>query len=241
MSEVQLKRQKHQHNEMFTIDALLMTCLQFLAGDLSQWTDLMLVSKKWKATCHCPTIIRIIHVRCKSKDYTDNFCQALPKQLGLCHLDLAGSSAITDVGMRALSTLTSLQTLNLRRTKITDIGMQGIANLTALRLLDISQNNISDEGLHALKGLTLLNSLNLRHTAVTNSGLSDISNLTSLRELDVRHTAVTEQEMKKTLELTSLTSFLCEPLPKVSSYWDGIEDCYSGSSDDEKSTDDETS
>lgn len=242
MSRVQLTRQRRPNNTIFMVDVLLKSCLQFLADDLSQWTVLVLVSKNWRTACHCPTILRIIHVRCKTNNYTNNFCQNLPTQLGLCHLDLGGSSAITNVGMQALTSLTSLQTLSLRKTKITDIGMQGITNLTALRLLDISYTVIGNVGLHALSGLTLLNSLDLKHTGVTNVGLSCISGLTSLRELDVRQTKITEQAIQNTSGFSSLKHVFCAPIPDVPSYWPGIhEEVFFESSDDESSSDDEKS
>jgi hypothetical protein len=98
-----------------------------------------------------------------------------------------GWGVLTDQGMLAVSSLTSLKTLNLASCReLTDKGVQAVSSLPALTSLTLGLCiKLTDEGLRAVRSLPALTSLNLHYChKLTNVGLRELRGLTALTELD---------------------------------------------------------
>lgn len=132
-----------------------------------------------------------------------------------------GGGAITDEGMKHLTGLSNLTTLNLRCTQITGLGLEnlkdseqlvglylqsckefsdaGMTNLKwfpKLKYLSLEDTDVTDAGLENLTGLTELQYLDLGSTNVTDDGLIRLSGLARLRKLDLQYTKVTDAGLK---------------------------------------------
>src|SRR5205807_8363063 len=96
-----------------------------------------------------------------------------------------GFAEVTDVGLRELAGLTSLQTLDLSGTKdftgtkVTDKALKALAGLKRLQTLHLRFNGEeTDAGLKELAGLKSLQTLDLYATHVTDAGLKELAGLT---------------------------------------------------------------
>lgn len=88
-------------------------------------------------------------------------------------LHLGYRNNITDTGLRYLSMLSNLRTLNLDGCNITDLGLQYLSNLKSLQSLRLlSCKKITDVGLQHLSMLKKLQDLHLSHcNKITDTGL----------------------------------------------------------------------
>ena len=112
----------------------------------------------------------------------DKFLDELQHLHGLRGLYL--SDSVTDLQMRHLSPLTSLEWLYLGfNTQITDRGLRHIAGLTQLQTLYLESTPVTDDGLVHLAKLQNLRVLNLEQTEVTDAGLAHLQTLISLTHL----------------------------------------------------------
>jgi len=102
----------------------------------------------------------------------------------LVSVDLA-DSRITDDGLAYLEGLDQLQNLNLAYTSVTDDGLKHLADLTQLRWLNLSGTQFSGTGLKHLSGLSHLESLDLSRSMVTDEGLERVKALKSLKWLNL--------------------------------------------------------
>jgi hypothetical protein len=104
---------------------------------------------------------------------TDVSIRAVSSLPALTSLDLAYCCKATDEGMRAVSNLPTLTFLNLTGCEVTDAGVRAVSRLPALTSLNLSHcTKVTDEVLRAVSGLTGLTSLNLRGcTRVTAAGV----------------------------------------------------------------------
>lgn len=90
-------------------------------------------------------------------------------------------------------------------TKITDEGLRNIAKLSNLTRLYLEHNSISDKGLLMLPGLSELRYLNLVDTKVTGSSAKIISQCKKLKVVYLWHTAFTpEDQMRLQAKLPEL-------------------------------------
>lgn len=119
-----------------------------------------------------------------------------------------------------ISSMRSLEQLNLHGHQLSDDGLRKLSKLTTLRRLDISldfeanmkhyTNRISDRGLESLVTLKNLESLGLSRTPVTDVGLQHIAKLPALKHLGLSLTKVTskglsllsERNQLETLDIT---------------------------------------
>jgi len=94
--------------------------------------------------------------------------QSLLALTGLAVLSLTHSS-VTDAGLRGVGqTLTALAELGLSScTRLTDEGLRALSPLTGLKSLDLSLTNVTEEGLRALAPLTRLEYLVISRPAPT--------------------------------------------------------------------------
>lgn len=119
-------------------------------------------------------------------------------------LDLSNSS-ITDDGLEPLEKLKNLRVLSLSLTSITNSGLEHLEKLKTLERLRLHGTKITDEGIEVLAGLTKLKVLDLSKTQISDAGIVQLKSLESLEELDLRNTTVT----------TSAVTELKGALPKI--------------------------
>ena len=121
----------------------------------------------------------------------------LPAPASAFGLDL-GDTEVTDVGLKELAQLKSLQALNLNLTEVTDAGLKELARLKSLQALDLSDTQVTDAGLKELARLKSLQALGLSDTQVTDAGLKVLTGLKSLQTLDLTCcTQVTDAGLKE--------------------------------------------
>ncbi len=123
---------------------------------------------------------------------------------GLC----LNSTKMTDVGLKELAGLKSLQALYLAGTQVTDAGLKELAGRKSLQTLDVRWTKVTDAGLKELAGLQSLQRLYLNHCHVTGAGLKDLTGLNSLQILNIGGTPVTDAGLKEAAGLKSLRSLI---------------------------------
>eukprot|EP00803_Ostreobium_quekettii_P006102 evm.model.scf_363.3 EVM.evm.TU.scf_363.3 scf_363:28211-29065(-) len=132
--------------------------------------------------------------------------QALTHLRGLWTLE--SFKQITDSGLRHLSHLTNLETLNLRYShKLTGIGLHSLSTLTALVDLNLCRCiSLTDAGLRALCPLTCLMRLNLNWCVeITDAGVASLQPLKALVMLSLNHCSrVTDNGISMLTALSSL-------------------------------------
>ena len=90
---------------------------------------------------------------------------------------------IADSALEHISTIASLEDLNLYMTQIDGSGLIHIKNLTSLKNLSLSKTSITDVSLAHLKDMTWLKELELYDTQIGDEGLANLKGLTSLERL----------------------------------------------------------
>jgi len=119
-------------------------------------------------------------------------------------LDISTLVGVRDDDLVGLEDLTSLQRLNLDRSRLpywsksnegrlTDATLARIGRLTKLIELSLGGQKISDAGLKNLAGLDQLRSLDLVETEITDAGLEHLKALPNLRSVDLSKSKVTAQ------------------------------------------------
>lgn len=122
---------------------------------------------------------------------TDSDLAALTGLSELRHLDLR-KTTIGDAGVAHLRGL-NLHTLNLFRTKTSDVSLPILAQMTQLETLLLGGTQVSDAGLVALRPLQRLRKLSLFDTHISDAGLVHLQDLGSLAILLVGKSKVTDQ------------------------------------------------
>jgi len=89
----------------------------------------------------------------------------------ITELDLSGSKALTDDGIRHLSRLRQLKYLDLSGTAVTDCGLSVLQNLPALESVSFAMTAITDEGAHHLTHCPGLQRVNLSWTQTGDAAL----------------------------------------------------------------------
>jgi hypothetical protein len=111
----------------------------------------------------------------------------------LTHLDLSLCDEVTDVGVRAVSTMPLLASLNLRGCdKITDEAVQAVSSMSALTSLDLgrfhglSLSQFTDAGVLALSRLPALTHLDVTNCyQVTAAGVEALRSTTTAPSLRI--------------------------------------------------------
>jgi hypothetical protein len=119
---------------------------------------------------------------------TDEGLRAVSCLPALTSLDLSCCFKVTDVGMRAVSSL-PLTSLNLNSCRaVTDVGLRALSCLPALTFLDLSCCfKVTDEGLRALSSLPALTFLGLSMChKVTAAGVQALRNSTAAPSLHIQ-------------------------------------------------------
>ena len=83
-------------------------------------------------------------------------------------------------------------------TSISGSGFACLSSLTSLQELDLRHNHTNDKGLAGLSRSPVLTRLNLfRCALISSAGFACLSSLTSLQELNVRHTTINAEGLAK--------------------------------------------
>ena len=122
----------------------------------------------------------------------------------LVHLEITGSSRVTDAGVARFAKCSGLEWVELGGTRIGDPTMAWIGKLRGVRQLWIRGTAVTDAGLAHLKNSRLLEKLFLAWTAVTDVGVAPLANLPKLEWLDVAETAVTDKAVSALCKSRSL-------------------------------------
>jgi Leucine Rich Repeat (LRR) protein len=97
-------------------------------------------------------------------------------------LDLGGSKALTDEGVRHLALLTGLKHLDLSGTAITDRGLQVLRSLLALETLSLAGTHITDEGLAHITRCDQLRRINLSWTRTGDGAIRALAGKAQLHD-----------------------------------------------------------
>lgn len=124
---------------------------------------------------------------------------------GLTELDLKGPQ-LTDAGLKPLSLLHRLSTLNLWDTSVGSRGMRYIEELSSLSSLDLAWAQVQDDGVQSLTRLPKLTSLNLWATGITDKALMHLGKMEKLVSLDVTETNITDSSVQNLASLSNMTS-----------------------------------
>jgi hypothetical protein len=141
---------------------------------------------------------------------TDQGLRAVSSLPALTFLDLTMCRNVTDEGVRAVvSTCTALQSLNLTCCTVTDEGVRAVSSCTALQSLNLWYcTKLTDEGVRAVSSLPALQSLSLRGCReVTDVGVRAVSTCTALTTLNLRGCyELTDAGVRALSSLPALTS-----------------------------------
>ena len=113
---------------------------------------------------------------------TDDLLADLARLETITSLDLGGSKALTDEGLRKLAGLPHLRHLNLWGTAITDAGLSVLSTLPALESVSLGMTRITDAGARALAGCDRLETVDLSWTHTGDSALRALAGKERLRE-----------------------------------------------------------
>jgi hypothetical protein len=122
---------------------------------------------------------RVVGVRLKRVEGTDDFLPRLSGFPGLKSLDLSRSD-VTNDGVRHIARLTTLEELNLGYTAITDDCMSQVGQLVRLRELDLGHTRVCGRGFHRLEALPALEELTLVFTPIRDDALEPLKAIQSL-------------------------------------------------------------
>ena len=155
-------------------------------GDLQRWARLV---SGLDAKCSARVALELRYVATDETVPTlarlGNVVQQLQWRVGR---EVSDQPGLTDVGLRGLAGLASLQSLNLSYCRaITNAGLEYVSRLGSLQSLNLGGcRAITDAGLEYVSRIGSLQSLNLSGcNAITDAGLEYVSRLGSLQSLDL--------------------------------------------------------
>jgi len=107
---------------------------------------------------------------------------------------IPGRVSVTDNGVRLLSSLGKLETIDLSWTEVTDKGLEGLPEMKSLKRVYLNGDHITDQGLVHLARCESLESLSLDQTRVTAAGLAHLQRLRQLRRLSIAYNLAVTNE-----------------------------------------------
>ncbi|HEX3727483.1 MAG TPA: hypothetical protein VHV08_14615, partial [Pirellulales bacterium] len=129
----------------------------------------------------------------ENTEITDKGVPQLARLTTLKSLNLRRSSYLTDASLASLDKLTGLEQLHLLYNNFGNAGMESVAKLPKLRVLDLRGCvMITDDGIAKLAALKNLERLKLRNPNVSDAGLHAIRDMTKLKGLGLEDTQVTD-------------------------------------------------
>lgn len=140
-----------------------------------------------------------------TRTIVDSDLKSLAGRRDITRVNLAGAQ-VTDHALSLISTLPSLQELQLSGTRIRGPEMSTLANATQLTLLNLSFTDVTNSDLKVLGSLPKLDTLILTGTSITDDAFESIVKCKSLRVLHLSRTKVNGMHL---VQLSGL-SFLKE-------------------------------
>lgn len=98
-------------------------------------------------------------------------------------IDLSGSRAVSDAGIRLLASLEKLEHLDLSGTGVTDAGLAAIARMPRLRTLILRGTRVTDAGASVLARAEALERVELQWTATGDGAIRALAGHANLRRL----------------------------------------------------------
>jgi len=138
-------------------------------------------SREWDA------VIRLLALHPSSRlnaegQMTDAVLADVSRVETVTALDLGGSKALTDEGLRHLARLPALKHLDVSGTAITDRGLQVLRNLPALETLSLAMTRVTDEGVAHLAHCHELRHVNLSWTRTGDGALRALAGKRNLQD-----------------------------------------------------------
>ncbi|MBX3449970.1 MAG: hypothetical protein KF777_10445 [Planctomycetaceae bacterium] len=121
---------------------------------------------------------------------------------------LAGGSQVTDNGLKQLSALPNLRTLDVLGTKVTNEGVASIAKITSLESLRFTGQQLKDDGAAELAKMPNLRKLYIDNVALSPTGWAAIGRIPSLEVLHVSHSSIGDAAMPLLCEAQNLKEFV---------------------------------
>lgn len=127
----------------------------------------------------------------------------LPDRDNLHTISFAGGE-VNDALLRGLKNLKHLKAIFLHQCGITEVGIKELKHLTSLEQIKLTSTNVTGHGFGELNSLSHLTTIALFQSAITDDGLAEFQALENLRILDLRCTKVTDKGMNALNKLTRL-------------------------------------
>jgi hypothetical protein len=188
------------------IAPLLPMIFQHVAGSIREWGELRWVCKQWRdAAMNRPSL------DCVAKLYVrgEHACAGLANlRRVLPVLDLTVVYNITEMGVRSLSTLPSLEKLDIRARFVNDQALYYLSTCTSLKSLRLSSSAVhfNRRGMRFLSTLPSLRELYLYNMRVSDEQMEALSSLSSLEVLTVHEPSFKRVSHKTIRSLSKLTS-----------------------------------
>jgi Leucine-rich repeat (LRR) protein len=134
-----------------------------------------------------PVAVRLLKQRSANvlnagQQMTDAMLEDLSDVEHLTSIGAAGSTSVTDAGIRHLARLSNLQHLDLSGTQITDAGLTAIRRLRHLQTISLARTRVTDAGAAILAACDNLRVVNLSGTATGDRAIDALSGKTRLVE-----------------------------------------------------------
>ena len=110
-------------------------------------------------------------------------------------LDL-GSLTIDDEALVHLASLTHLEELRMHYTRLVGPGLRHLAGLTKLRKLDLGGNDLIDEAMPHLARLHTLEWLDISHAKITDDGLRQLAPIRNIAYLGLNGVKVSPEAIR---------------------------------------------
>jgi serine/threonine protein kinase/Leucine-rich repeat (LRR) protein len=123
----------------------------------------------------------------------------------LVSLDL-GDTKVTDATLKELSGLTSLSWLAIPGTLLTDAGLKELAGLTNIEQVALQNTKLTDAGLVHLKAWTKLSSLGINDTQISDAGLTHFKDFKNLTALHLHNTSMSDLGLEYLADCPKLVS-----------------------------------
>src|SRR5690606_28633907 len=153
---------------------------RIVTADPDEGDRALFTSPDWPAVLHA-----LSGTSAPGLDGTGHMSDAMVKDVrrveDLARLDLSGSRAVTDAGVRALDGHPRLRHLALDGTAITDTALEILPTLPALESISLAGTRVTDAGMDALRRCDTLRTVNLTGTVVGDAAVRALAGKPHLR------------------------------------------------------------
>jgi len=161
----------------------------------------------WQAV-YDALVTRLVFKREMSDEAVGMVVRRFPAVVSVEFKFVAGGHVVTDMGVKAMSSIRALTSLNLTDCyNLTDEGLRAVSRLKSLTYLKLFNCfKVKNEGVLAVSGMPTLSYLGLIHcTKITNKGVRAVSTTTSLTSLNLYHCAkITDEAVRALSSLPAL-------------------------------------